>query len=133
MCVGARTVRQDASVSPVVAPPSSVLLLVGREDFTPPTTFAGGTCAATHDCLAVVVRTAADGPTHVTLSPATGSAGLAELGSFVLESEGLLSLRDVWGREYDAVGVDPGTVTVTVWANGTREPDRVELQVDVAG
>ncbi len=121
--------RQTAPVSPVVAPPSSVLLLVGREEFTVPSTFAGGTCAATHDCLVVAVRPAADGPTEVTLSPAPGSAGLAELGRFDLESEGLLSLRDVWGREYDALGVDPGTVTVTVWGNDPREPDRVELQV----
>jgi hypothetical protein len=120
-------------VSPVVAPPSTVLLLVGREDFTPPTTFAGGTCAATHDCLAVVVRTAADGPTDVTLSPAPGPEGLTELGSFDLESEGLLSLRDVWGREYDAIGVAPGTATVTVWASDAREPDRVALQVDLSG
>ena len=120
-------------VSTVVAPPSSVLLLVGREDFALPSSFAGGTCAATHDCLAVAVRTAADGPTQVTLSPAPGSAGLADLGSFTLESEGLLSLRDVWGREYDAIGVEPGTVQVTVWGNDPREPDQVELQVALSG
>jgi hypothetical protein len=116
-------------VSTVVAPPSSVLLLVGREDFTLPSSFAGGTCAATHDCLAVGVRTAADGPTQVTLSPAPGSAGLADRGSLTHESEGLMSLRDVWGREYDAIGVEPGTVQVTVWGNDPREPDQVELQV----
>jgi hypothetical protein len=110
-----------------------VLLLVGREDFTVPSTFAGGTCAATHDCLVVGVRTAADGPTEVSLSPAPGSAALGELGSFALESEGLLSLRDVWGREYDAIGAGPGTVTVTVWANDPREPDRLHLQVDLSG
>ena len=120
-------------MSTVVAPPSSVLLLVGREDFTLPSSFAGGTCAATHDCLAVGVRTAADGPTQVTLSPAPGSAGLADLGSFTLESEGLMSLRDVWGREYDAIGVEPGTVQVTVWGNDPREPDQVELQVAQPG
>ena len=70
-----------------------------------------------------------DSPTDVGLSPSPDTTGLAVVGTFELESEGLVSLRDVYNREYDAVGVEPGAVHVTVWANRADRPDRVEVQV----
>jgi hypothetical protein len=116
-------------VSPVVEPASSVLLVVGREEYSPPSSFAGGTCAAGHDCVAIAVVDSRDSPTDVGLSPSPSTSGLAVVGEFDIESEGLVSLRDVYGREYDAVGVEPGMVRVTVWANRSDRPDRLEVQV----
>lgn len=113
-------------MSRIVQPPKSVLLLVGREDFTPPTTFRGGACVATGDCLAVAVS---DGPVAVTLGPAGDTGDLTRLAEFVLESEGHLSLRDVYSREYETVGVEPGLSTVTVWANDGHEPSELVLTV----
>jgi hypothetical protein len=109
--------------------PQAVLLLVGREDFSPPTSFGGGICGASDDCLAIAVRTAGDGPTEVSLDPEASRAGLSLVGEFVLESEGLLSLRDVWGREHAGYGVEPGYATVTVWVDDERVPTRVVLGV----
>ena len=109
--------------------PNAVLLLVGREDYDPPTSFGGRLCSATDDCLAISTRHAADGPTEVTLDPEASRAGLVEVGRFVLENEGLLSLRDVWGREHSGYGVEPGHVGVTVWVDDEREPTRVVLGV----
>ena len=51
------------------------------------------------------------------------------VGEFTIESEGLLSLRDVYSREYDAMGVDAGRVHVTVWADDLSEPGEVTLLV----
>lgn len=113
--------------------PKALLLLVGREDFTPPTSLAGRVCTATDDCLAIAVRPAEDGPTEVTLDPEASRAGLVEAGRFVLECEGLLSLRDVWGREHSGYGVEPGHVTVTVWVDDPRLPVRVVLGVAPEG
>lgn len=109
--------------------PHAVLLLVGREDFAPPTSFGGRPCAATVDCLAISTRHAQDGPTEVSLDPEASRAGLTEAGRFVLESEGLLSLRDSWGREHAGYGVEPGHVRVTVWVDDEQEPTRVVLGV----
>lgn len=113
----------------LVEPPSSVLLLVGREQFTPPTTFGGRTAVATHDCVAVTVRDVEEGPTSVTLSPEAAGSGLVRLGEFEIESEGLLSLRDVYSREYDAMGLDAGPCVVGVWGDDETEPGRVTFVV----
>ena len=118
---------QDVPVSPVVDR-ASVLLVVGREQ-SPPTTFGGETCAATHDCVAIAVVDSRDSPTDVGLSPSPDTDGLVLVGEFDLELEGLLSLRDAYGREYDAIGVDPGMAHVTVWANRADRPDGLEVQV----
>ncbi|CUR61910.1 hypothetical protein NOCA150210 [metagenome] len=78
-------------MSPMIEPPSSLLLVVGREDFTPPTTFAGRACAAPVDCIVVGVRSVADGPTLASFAEST-SPDLVVLGRFTVESEGLLVL-----------------------------------------
>lgn len=114
-------------MSLTVEPPQSVLLLVGREDFTPPTTFGGKACAATADCLAIAVVSGA--PVLVSLGPVGDTGHLVRLDEFDLESEGHLSLRDVYSREYETVGVEPGLSTVTLWANDADEPSELVLTV----
>lgn len=113
---------------PVVEPAHCVLLLVGREDFTPPGSFGGATCVTTHDCLAIGVAT----QTSVEVAPEPATGSLVRLGEFRIESEGLLSLRSVYSREYDNIGVDPGLVLVTVWADDPDEPAELALQVGPA-
>jgi hypothetical protein len=122
-------VYEDVLVSPMIEPPNSVLLVVGREEFTPPQTFAGSACAATSDCIAVGVLSVDDGPTAVSLTLVPGQADLVLLGEFLIESEGHVSLRDVYNREYDTVGVDPGTVLISVLANDVSEPSEVTFLV----
>ena len=120
--------RQNEAVSPTIQPPNSVLLLVGREEFTPPPTFAGEACAATLDCIAVGVLSVDDGSTLASFAQAR-EPSLAILGEFTIESEGHLSLRDVYNREYDSIGVDAGAVRVTVMGNDRSEPSKVRFIV----
>lgn len=123
-------VRETRGVSATGDVSSTVFLLVGREDFTPPRSFAGGTCVATHDCLAVAVASPPGGPTDVGLAfEHGGSSGLVELGRFSLESEGLLSLRDVYNRELESAGVGAGLVEVTVLGDHRDEPSTVRFVV----
>jgi len=116
-------------VSITIEPPHAVLLVVGREQFAPPTSFGDATCAATADCVAVSV---ADGPALLELAPAPHTSGLRLLGSFTIESEGLVSVRDVYSREYDTLGVPPGWALVTVWGDLPAEPRHVAVQVEPA-
>lgn len=116
----------------MIEPPNSVLLLVGREEFTPPATFAGATCVATSDCIAIGVRSVGDGPTLVAFAEAMDTSGLVTLGEFTIESEGQLSLRDVYNREYDARGVDAGSVAVRVLGNDESGPSDVQFLVGPA-
>ncbi len=102
---------------------NDVLLLVGREDFSPPRSFGGATAVSTHDCVAFAVG---EGPVTVELTP-VAAPGLQDLGEFVVEAEGLLSLRDVWNKEYDAAGVTPGLTRVTVLGDDATAPTRVVL------
>jgi len=104
-----------------------VVLLVGREEFSPPSSFNGQTCVATSDCLAIGV---ADSPTTVSLGPSPGSGGLTVLARHVIETEGLLSLRDVYSREYDNMGSPAGQALVTVWGNDPTEPSELVIQVE---
>jgi len=113
----------------MIEPPNSVLLLVGREEFTPPETFAGAACVATTDCIAVGVLSVDEGPTLTSLAQGTETSDLVMLGEFAIESEGLLSLRDVYNREYDSIGVDAGSVRVTVLGNDVSEPCEVTFLV----
>ncbi len=53
------------------------------------------------------------------------------LGEFQLETEGLLSVRSVYNKEYDAMGVPPGLALVTIWGNADTEPSEVLVQVTV--
>lgn len=116
-------------MSPMIEPPNSVLLLVGREEFTPPQTFAGAACAATSDCIAVGVLSVDDGPTLASFAQAPDTSELVTLGQFSIESEGQLSLRDVYNREYESFGVDAGSVHVTVLGNDVSEPCEVRFFV----
>ena len=113
----------------MVEPPNSVLLLVGREEFTPPATFGGEIAAATHDCVAVGVRSVDDGPTALALVPRAKADRLIRLGEFVIETEGQISVRDVYNREYEALGIEPGSALVTVWGNDDAEPNEVTFEV----
>lgn len=113
-------------MSPSIAPPNSVLLLVGRDEFQPPSTFSGATCVATQDCIAVAVLNADDGPTQIDVAESSGELQhLVSLGEFLIESEGQVSVRDVYNREYLSVGVAPGIVPICVRANDVAEPSEV--------
>lgn len=112
----------------VLEPPNSVVLLVGREDFTLPTGFGGQVTVATVDCIAVGVKAADDAPTTVTLVPGAGPSDLIRLGDFTIETEGLLSLRDVYNREHEAIGLEPGPCAVTVWGNDLQQPDQLVVE-----
>ena len=111
-----------------VDPPSSVLIVVGREEFTPPSSFGGGACAATDDCIVIAVREVEDGPTTLSMSVAAPS-GLIRLGDFRLLSEGLVGVRDLGFREHEAVGVNSGWATVTVWGDAEQGPSEIVVQV----
>ena len=120
---------QDAPVTRMIEPPSSVLLLVGREEFSPPATFGGDAAVASHDCVAVAVMSVDDGPTAVELLPEATPRGLVRLADFVIETEGQVSVRDVYNREYEALGIEPGSCLVTVWGNDDTEPNDVTFEV----
>lgn len=113
----------------VIEPPHSVILLVGREEFTPPESFRGADAVATHDCVAVGVLSVDDGATTVALCPVSDHSGLIRLGEFVIETEGLVSVRDVYNREYEALGVEPGRCVVAVWGNDQSEPNAITFEV----
>ena len=112
-----------------IEPPNSVILLVSREEFTPPASFGSETAVATIDCVAVGVLSAEVGPTSVALAPVVESSGRIQLGEFVLQTEGHVSVRDVYNREYETIGVEPGWCSVIVWGNRYDEPSDVVFEV----
>lgn len=121
-------------MSPTFASSLPVVLLVGREEFTPPSSFAGANTTSTVDCVAVGLRDPDLGAAKVQVVPSTETAvvdrlDLDHLGDFHLECEGLLSVRDVHGREYDALGVDAGTRRVAVLGNDPVAPSDVVFVV----
>jgi hypothetical protein len=105
------------------------VLLVGREDYAAPTSFGGASCIATPDCIAVATLSPVDGPTVVSIVPTAERPGFVTLGEFTIESEGQVSVRDVFHRDHDAMGVEPGYVEVRVLANDAVEPDEVVFVV----
>jgi hypothetical protein len=117
------------TVNQMIEPPNSLILLVGREEFTPPESFGGRTCMATADCVTIAVISVDDAPTLVGFTSSSDRNDLMMLGRFHIETEGQLSVRDIYSREYDAVGVPAGVSLVTVWGNDSVEPCEIEFQV----
>ena len=70
-----------------------------------------------------------DGPTLASFAQTTDPT-LVTLGEFTIESEGHLSLRDVYSREYDSIGVHAGAVRVTVLGNDVSEPCELTFIVE---
>ena len=126
-------VRDHHRVSPSIRPPHSIVLLVGREDYTAPTSFGGATSIATTDCIAVATLSPVDGPTSVSIAPPADRGGLVTLGEYTIESEGLVTVRDVFHREHDTMGVEAGYVEVLVLGNDAVEPDEVVFVVRPGG
>lgn len=116
-------------MAPMIEPPNSVVLLVGREQFSPPATFEGQPCVATHDCIAVGVINVFDAPTLVTLDTTPATDNMIVLGEFALETDGTVSIRDVYNREISSLDVAAGSLQVIVWANDEREPCEVRFEV----
>ena len=113
-----------------IEPPNSVILIVGREQFTVPAGFDGATTAGTSDCVAVGVRSVDDGPTVVSVvADLVTTTGMTLLGEYEMVSEGLLSIRDVYSRELLSVGVEPGFCRIAIWGNDASEPDSVTVLV----
>lgn len=86
-------------------------------------------CASTTDCVAIGVVNVDDAPTLAGFAREAARDDLHQLGQFTLETEGTLSIRDVYNREYEAAGVDPGHVLLTVWGNDEQEPSELILEV----
>ncbi|HWJ10880.1 MAG TPA: hypothetical protein VNS46_15985 [Nocardioides sp.] len=116
--------------STVVEPPNAVLFLVGREDYDPPRSFGDRTTVATHDCVATAV--VAGAPTTFTFSATPPGRRLHDLGRHVIETEGMLSVRDGYTREYANVGVEPGHVAVTTWGDDLSTPAELVFQIEPA-
>ena len=68
----------------------------------------------------------------MTISPEPAPGNLVMLGEFPIETEGLLSVRSVYNKDYDAMGVRPGLARVTIWGNSDTEPSEVFVRVSVA-
>jgi hypothetical protein len=64
-----------------------------------------------------------------TLGPDGDTTDLIRLGDFELETQGQLSLRDVYNREYEAIAHEPGLARITVWGNDYREPCEIVFEV----
>ena len=109
------------------------MLLVGREDYDAPSSFGGATCVATADCIAVATLSPVEGPTQVSVAPSADESRLVALAEFTIESEGLVSVRDVFHRDHDAMGVEPGFVDVRVLADAAVEPTEVVFVVRPGG
>ena len=120
-------------MSPSIRLPHSIVLLVGREDYTAPTSFGDATSIATTDCIAVATLSPVDGPTFVSVSPSADQSRLVPLGEYTIESEGLVSVRDVFHREHDAMGVEAGYVEVRVLVNDAVAPNQVVFVVRPGG
>ncbi len=65
----------------------------------------------------------------MTLGPSPASGELTVLAQHVIETEGLVSLRDVYSREYETMGSPAGHALVTVWGNDPAEPSELVIQV----
>lgn len=118
-------------VSPLVRPANSVILVAGRESYTPPESLNGQPCAATADCIAIGVVSADDDATDVSFSP--DGAAEVPLGDFQIDTDGQLSVRDIYGEVFDVAEVKAPRVRVTVAGNDGSEPTCIRLGVLPAG
>ena len=84
---------------------------------------------ATVDCVAIAVTSVDDAPTFASFITAVTRDDLGRLDEFSLDTEGTVSIGDLYNREYMAIGVNPGSVPMAIWGNHLRKPGEIVLEV----
>lgn len=119
--------------SVVIAPPNSVVLIVGTTiGGAIPASMGGSVVAATDSCIAVGCLSDADGSTEFVLGPAQEIAAAGEApvfeGSLYTPDREVL-VQSVEGETILKTPVSTKDTVVRIWVNDALEPDRVLIGV----
>ena len=116
-----------------IAPPNSLLLLLGKESAKIPESI-GQLIGATSSCIAVGTLSAVDGKTSVTLSddvlPVQKVENLRNVFSGILETpRSVVEVYTVLGEAILTLPVPNHRSHVEIWANNETEPDQLYIFV----
>lgn len=115
-----------------IAPPNSVVLVVGSDDAEIPTSMGSSVISASPSCIAVGCLAADDGETEFTL----GSSREVDPGGEPAFVGGLdspkhkVAIRSVLGHTILETPVTKSQATIRIWVNHPSEPDAVRVGVD---
>jgi hypothetical protein len=114
-----------------IAPPNSLILVVGSSLPEIPRSFGDSIVASTSTCVAVGCRSESDGPTRfllgtegdITLNGAPAFAGKLQTPDHVV------ALETVEGTRVAQQAVHSDVVVIRVWVNDLSEPDEVMVAI----
>jgi hypothetical protein len=119
-------------VSTRIAPPNSVVLVVGSDDAEIPTSMGSALISASPSCIAVGCLAADDGETEFALGSAleVDPGGQPVFVGTLEAPKHAVAIRSVLGHTILETPVRRTHATVRIWVNHPSEPDAVRVGVD---
>ena len=114
----------------MVEPPNSVILIVGRDEFTPPLNIGPDGSAATEDCVAVATVSVQDAQTRIGLGTNPQTDEYAILCEYLLRTDGVVSIRNVLNEVYLSHKTPGPRARVRVWVD-TLDGEPLEISVQI--
>jgi hypothetical protein len=121
-------VWQGTDMSPMIEPPNSLILIVGRDEFTPPTQITRP-ITTTLDCLVIGTINVQDAPTLISIGTDPDIDDLEYLDEISIESDGEISVRDIYNNVHASVTVQPGVISIAIWTSGIPEPREIACKI----
>ena len=115
-----------------IAPPHSLVLVVGSKNAQIPETFGGGLIAVTSTCIAIGCKAEDDGPSRLALesSDTALSNGQPAFAGRLDTPEGVVAIETVFGERIAEHPVGGLTSQILVWVNDDVEPDEILIAVE---
>lgn len=119
------------TISALVSPPYSLVLLLDPTMGIVPQTMAGGLIAATDSCVAVGCKAVDDGGTKITLGPEDAvDPGYEPVFEGGIETPSrILEVQSIVGTTILRTEVQDPQTRVAIWVNDPKEPDEITVGI----
>jgi hypothetical protein len=115
-----------------IAPPNSLILVVGATKVDIPASFDGALIVATDTCVAIGCKAEDDGPSRFALKT-IGFGHLDRNPAFVgwlKTPNGTVALETVFGERLAEHPAPSPSARITIWVNDDTEPDEILVGVE---
>lgn len=114
-----------------IAPPHSLILVVGSRKVEVPQSFNGALIASTDTCIAVGCKAEDDGPSRVSLRSieTVSSADDPAFVGWLSTSDRVVALETVFGERIVEIPTPQSTTRILIWVNDDKEPDEILIGI----
>lgn len=115
-----------------LAPPNSLILIVGAEKYEVPSSMKGAAIAQTLSCIAVGSLSEIDGQTSIVLKKIGDSEPqfAPSFSGFIDTPSCLIEVKTVLGKTLLQMPVQDTKTKIVIWTNDRFEPDEIIIGIE---